>query len=234
MIALLRLLLLCHATRTTTAFVVAPTTAVKFHRTTITSIDMGRLFDTLEGLLFPTVEQNVVDTHREFLNQTLVGVLDDAETARASLVGFLNTWAKTELLSQDNGLATPVTVSDFAALPFHNQTWRMTVMFRPPPRYLSYKEQKSMEKGVLPDRKGAKLDSKSPGGIAIFINIAHVDNGGDCATANTTTSVQQLRIVAQRYGVDRDTVIKEASERAIIRRLEQALRIWQKVRDMKV
>lgn len=89
-----------------------------------------------------------------------------------------------------------------------------------------------MERGVLPDRKGAKLDSKSPGGIAIFISIDDIDHGGDCATT-TISSRQQLRIVAQRHGVDRDTVIKEASERAIIRRLEQALRIWQKVRDMK-
>lgn len=182
------------------------------------------LLDALEGILFPTTNGIYVaedDPHKEFLQQEFV-VDENAERARQSLVFFLNQWSRQ--LAQDNpqnnGLATPITIHEFKTLSLHNNsTLQMRIMFRPPPRYLSYLEQKSMEKGVLPDRKGAKLDSKSPGGIAISL----------ITTTATTPSV--LTFVAQRCGVDGDTVIKASSERAIIRRLDEALRIWKKVRD---
>ena len=42
----------------------------------------------------------------------------------------------------------------------------------------------------------------------------------------------ELQLVASRCGIDDDTVIKVASERTIIRRLEYAIRIWSKARSM--
>ena len=120
----------------------------------------------------------------------------------------------------------------------------MKLIFRPPKRYLSYKEQRSLEKGVLPDRKGAKVDAWSPGGVELIVGIAAVD--GDAGFTNTETihdenapppqqQQQQLSLQLQalRCDVDGDTVIKFTSERAIVRRLEEAIRIWRKVRAMK-
>lgn len=190
--------------------------------------------DTIEEMLFPTSNNDAVkiDPHQQFLQQDLV-VEEDAETARQSLVLFLNQWAVQlahDKNSQNTGLATPITVQEFKPPLLYdnnnnpnNTMLQMKIMFRPPPRYLSYNEQKSMEKGVLPDRKGGKLDSKSPGGIALSVTT----------TTTTTMSQPLLRLVVQRCGVNRDTVIKASSERAIVRRLKEALRIWQKVQAMK-
>ena len=123
----------------------------------------------------------------------------------------------------------------------------MKLIFRPPKRYLSYKEQKSMEKGVLPDRKGAKVDAWSPGGVELIVGIAVVD--GNVGSTNTAYGIKDgtalpqqqqqekqlaLQLQALRCDVDGDTVIKFTSERAIVRRLQEAIRIWRKVRAMKV
>lgn len=101
----------------------------------------------------------------------------------------------------------------------------MTLKFRPPKRYLSYKEQKGMEKGNLPDRKGAKVDAWSPGGVQLTVLVV-------------PTSIEldsfdwKLVLEVRRCDIDDDTIIKYSSERAIVRRLTQAVRIWQKVRAM--
>jgi hypothetical protein len=117
----------------------------------------------------------------------------------------------------------------------------MTLKFRPPKRYLSYKEQKSMEKGVLPDRKGAKVDAWSPGGIQLLVTVLEVPssslslsnqfNDGDDDDEAADRGFQ-LTLEARRCDIDGDTVIKYSSERAIIRRLKEAIRIWIKVRAM--
>eukprot|EP00977_Amphora_coffeiformis_P030278 scaffold45806_cov237-Amphora_coffeaeformis.AAC.9 len=213
--------------------------------------------DTIEDILFPKSNDNVVeiDPHQQFLQQDFVvdgdddDDDDDVETTRQSLVLFLHQWALQlahDKNPQNTGLATPITVQEFKSPLLYtnnnnnnkrsdndhhhttnNTTLQMKIMFRPPPRYLSYNEQKSMEKGVLPDRKGGKLDSKSPGGIAISISTL---------TAKPGTTLQLnptlLRLVVQRCGVDRDTIVKASSERAIVRRLKEALRIWQRVQAM--
>ena len=103
------------------------------------------------------------------------------------------------------------------------QTNSIRIMFRPPPRYLSYSEQRDLEKGTLPDRKGAKLDSKSPGGISIMIHTIERRKGSN-------DIYYELQLVASRCGIDDDTIIKVSSERTIIRRLKYAIRIWKNVR----
>ena len=195
-------------------------------RSSTKHLAMKLVLDTLEDMLFPTTTttREEVDPHKQFLQQDFAA--NDTDTARSSLVFFLNQWAMQLATDKptNNGLSTPITVNEFKPLlPFDDNnattttTLQMKIMFRPPPRYLSYNEQKSMEKGVLPDRKGGKMDSKSPGGMAIVL----------------TTTGDVLHLVVQRCGVDSDTVLKASSERAILRRLDEALRIWQKVRVMK-
>lgn len=132
----------------------------------------------------------------------------------------------------------------------------MKLTFRPPKRYLSYKEQKSMEKGVLPDRKGAKVDAWSPGGVELLVSIVVCQKSTIDSTTSTestkisfvaeestwenqpTQSSQQqvlaLQLQVLRCDIDGDTIIKYTTERAIVRRLKDGIRIWRKVRAMKV
>lgn len=92
----------------------------------------------------------------------------------------------------------------------------MKLVFCTPKRALSFKDARNLEKGILTDYKGAKLDSNSPGGLALIM---------------TTLSPTTLRLMVRRWGID-DTIIKITSERAIVRRLKDAMRIWEKVRQM--
>jgi len=105
-----------------------------------------------------------------------------------------------------------------------------------------------MEKGVLPDKKGAKVDAWSPGGIELIVSMVVVDADNiDVTTATTVDNstihngkhtngkiqYYHLQLQALRCGIDEDTIIKYTSERAIIRRLQnEALPIWKKVRQM--
>lgn len=109
-------------------------------------------------------------------------------------------------------------------------------------RYLSMNEQREMEKGRLPDRKGAKIDSKSPGGVLFLIQIT------SCCDTSTPTRTDmiaednpsiihdgeqhQLQLIAKRCDIDDDTIVKVASERTIIRRLNDAIRVWKKMRSL--
>ena len=105
----------------------------------------------------------------------------------------------------------------------------MKLTFRPPKRYLSFKEQRDLEKGVIPDRKGAKVDAWSPGGVKLTITIRpQHEEEGDI----TREQLYVMGMTARRCDIDGDTIIKYSSERAIIRRLEEAMRIWKKVRVM--
>lgn len=167
----------------------------------------------------------------------------DANLAHESLERYLCEWAF--LLESDKALSTPISSSsldpsrllkamdvlDYNEKSFQNekkearivQTNSIRIMFRPPPRYLSYSEQRDLEKGTLPDRKGAKLDSKSPGGISIMIHTIERRKGSN-------DIYYELQLVASRCGIDDDTIIKVSSERTIIRRLKYAIRIWKNVR----
>lgn len=85
-----------------------------------------------------------------------------------------------------------------------------------------------MEKnGVIPDRKGAKVDAWSPGGVEIRVIMRTVIRPDKTPPNNNSTRIV-LGVTALRCNIDGDTVIKKTSERAIVRRLENAIRIWKK------
>jgi hypothetical protein len=210
-----------------------------------------KLFDSLEEMLFPSENNNKVfiDPTKELVSYSFAVKDDDMDVARSSLEHFLNQWAfnlatdsSSSSSSKNNGLSTPISAGQFQDQAqddvddddesSSSTNARLRIMFRPPPRYLSYNEQKRMEKGTLPDRKGAKLDSKSPGGVDIRVrynNNALNDDDDDDDDDNNT-----ILLVARRCCFDSDTILKESSERAIVRRLDEAMRIWKKVRAMKV
>lgn len=158
--------------------------------------------------------------------------------AEESLTNFLEVWAKITL-QNDKGLTTPVSPTKFQTIPSEeiifeenclqnsSNSSSMKLIFRPPKRYLSYKEQKSMEKnGVIPDRKGAKIDAWSPGGVEIQVTINTIIK--ETAIGSEANQKSSIEIKARRCNIDGDTVVKKTSERAIVRRLENAIRIWKK------
>ena len=163
--------------------------------------------------------------NEEILNRNATAA---AIAAEESLANFLEVWARITL-PNDKGLTTPVSPTKFKTNPpevnttdIHYQTNNsMKLIFRPPKRYLSYKEQKGMEKnGVIPDRKGAKVDAWSPGGVEVEVTMT--------VTRFSNEEKSILSASARRCNIDGDTVIKKTSERAIVRRLENAIRIWKK------
>lgn len=118
------------------------------------------------------------------------------------------------------------------------KTLGVKISFLRQKRYLSMNEQREMEKGRLPDRKGAKIDSKSPGGVLFLIQIVSCC---DNSTLRTTDVIReddlqdqqlQLQLTAKRCDIDDDTVVKISSERTIIRRLNDAIRVWKKMRSL--
>lgn len=177
-----------------------------------------------------------------------------------SLTNFLEVWAQITL-QNDKGLTTPVSSTKFKTCTHHSASLSanqglppygkdydstdencnagdnyrsrcsMKLIFRPPKRYLSYKEQKSMEKGVLPDRKGAKVDAWSPGGVEIQVTMRSEVEAVLGTQTSRKTQRNILGVTARRCNIDGDTVIKKTSERAIVRRLENALRIWGKTQQ---
>lgn len=187
----------------------------------------------------PTASEKLLS---EEVNANLVALLHMGAATKGaveSLTNFLEVWARITL-QDDKGLTTPVSSTKFKLAPDHTTTTAnackqdsqtctstsMKLIFRPPKRYLSYKEQKSMEKGVLPDRKGAKVDAWSPGGVEIEVMATSLP----VAVLPTNTGERTIRIgvTARRCNIDGDTVVKKTSERAIVRRLENAIRIWEK------
>ena len=191
------------------------------------------IWNNLESLLFPEQEIVQEDPHKILaqwqLDEAVSNNEENLTSALSSLTHFLELWAKQ--LEGDKALATPITSSSKfqETLPTETSTnatenasaihLSLKLIFRPPKRYLSYKEQKSMEKGVLPDRKGAKVDAWSPGGVELVI---------------IESEPRRLELVAKRCNIDGDTIIKFTSERAIVRRLEETIRIWKKVRAMPI
>jgi hypothetical protein len=147
--------------------------------------------------------------------------------------------ADQEVISGDEGDGRD---DDHAGGHYQNSTSSsMKLIFRPPKRYLSYKEQKSMEKnGAMPDRKGAKVDAWSPGGVEIQVTMMTTTTTTATKTAALGTKMNQnqimlqqqrtsiLGIIARRCDIDGDTVVKKTTERTIVRRLENAIRIWKK------
>ena len=167
-----------------------------------------------------------------------------ASASIESLTNFIEVWARISL-QNDKGLTTPVTSSKFKIISNNdnsndnnnNMMMTMKLIFRPPKRYLSYKEQKSMEKNGSIDRKNAKVDAWSPGGVQIEIKIENeINNEIDNEIENEIIQQQRtnmntsskIGIILRRCDIDGDTIIKRTTERAIIRRLDDAIRIWKK------
>jgi hypothetical protein len=178
-------------------------------RTSHSSTTLYGFFDRVESMLF--LPSTGSETPRESMDPFLVLMEfpdleeeEDTSTARESLERFLQLWAR-QLEDDPKGLATPIVVQDFRAN-------------RNTPAIRSMK-QRGLEKGVLPDRKGAKVDAWSPGGVELVVS--------------TNADTSRLALTARRCDMDGDTVIKQSSERAIVRRLKEAIRIWKKVRAMK-
>ena len=199
----------------------------------VESFVVKTLFGGLDDNENDQISDQIQDSTKLLANVTDLEASDNLESilqAQASLERFLMDWAF--LLEDDKTLSTPITSTNKPLLRQIEETndgidasmilqaGYLRIMFRPPPRKLSFSEQKDLEKGQLPDRKGAKMDSKSPGGIQIRMIVIQNDYNFE------------LRLVARRCGIDNDTIIKVASERTIMRRLDEALRIWRKVRAM--
>ncbi|CAB9522120.1 expressed unknown protein [Seminavis robusta] len=174
------------------------------------------------------------------------------DIARESLMNYLQLWAR-QLQDDPKGLTTPVVAQGFRncnvteniegstggstgtileAATADYQYASMKLIFRPPKRYLSYKEQRDMEKGVLPDRKGAKVDAWSPGGVELIVKMIPLGSSNDLTSA-APIPTWRLQLECRRCDIDADTIIKYSSERAIVRRLKEAVRIWEKVRAMR-
>ena len=180
---------------------------------------------------------------------------DDVITSQESLVNYLQSWGRQLELSQDKSLPTPILVTDFrnvtrkydeidpptvtkSHLPMELV---MTLSFRPSKRYLSYKEQKGLEKGIIPDRKGAKVDAWSPGGVELILKLVEEEEKDEKNKSQSLEDdavkehkVYHLMLSARRCDIDDDTIVKFSSERVIMRRLKEAIRIWLKVREMQI
>jgi hypothetical protein len=199
--------------------------------------NLDRLENVINGALFSSVEEPTKEDPSKELacfENLVTGKETETEMKAAyeSLTNYLQLWAFA--LQQDpKAFATPITTSKFKQQQVEQQfleedgnnikkSTSMKIIFRPPKRYLSYKEQKGLEKGVMPDRKGGKSDAWSPGGIQLTVQVEMI----------LQQETAELRLVAKRCDIDGDTLIKRKSERAIIRRLNEAIRIWKKVRAM--
>lgn len=186
------------------------------------------------------------------------GSPEDISVAHNSMARYLLEWGKAlERADGSDKLTTPIFCSRFEAPTSPPQTGNtnresmnhavlltpsapreeehivktsgMKISFRKTKRYLSANEQRGLEKGRMPDRKGAKIDSGSPGGLALLVRTigpAPVDDPAQKAAR------QRLCLSVTRCDVDGDTVVKAASERTIVRRLKFAVRIWTNMRSM--
>jgi hypothetical protein len=234
--------------------------ALAFHPSKLTFSTSSLGISNLVNMLFPEEDISDVDPEQVLASFEMQALTDPKDLRKTydSLTNFLQLWGRNLELRPDKGLTTPITATDFRnatysyifldgssseteaekadetetviSRPEIPANVSMTLKFRPPKRYLSYKEQKSMEKGVLPDRKGAKVDAWSPGGVLLLVHVIEQRNAS--ATSIHNEPSWQLVLQARRCDIDGDTVIKYSSERAIVRRLKEAMRIWRKVREM--
>ncbi len=212
------------------------------------------------GSIFPENDVKIEEPNKELLCLTDLanGTMDEMTIAHDSLTAFLLEWGKSlEKADGTERLPTPIFCIPYSPTPqleFQEffidvyekeeyaaliQTSGVKLSFRKTKRYLSKNEQRGLEKGQIPDRKGAKIDSWSPGGILILIQTISCHNpsnesknGLECNTWNTEHERQRLRLVAIRCDIDGDTVVKVSSERTIIRRLKDAIRVWKKMRSL--
>lgn len=222
---------------------------------------MDNLEKLLMGSVFPEDDIEEVDPYKElasFANLT-VGTTAEISLAHNSLNAFLLDWGRAlEKATGPEKLPTSIFCIPFVPKPWAGRdqdeiaklgrkeyasgnsttvvkTSYVKISFQKTKRYLSRNEQRGMEKGQFPDRKGAKIDSWSPGSIILIIetvaahSVPKIDGvGGSLESA----VVHELTLTAKRFDIDGDTVIKVSSERTIIRRLRDAIRIWNKMRTL--
>lgn len=162
------------------------------------------------------VEQDPHKVLAEYPN--LASGNDNIAQARVSILSYLLRWGR--LLEEDESMTTPVFCG--TAINEERNTTSFKISFRKAPRYMSYNEQKNLEKGKFPDRKGAKIDAWSPGGVELVFDVE-----GE----GRQEAQHLLKLTAQRCDIDGDTVVKVRSEQTIVRRLNEAIRIWSKVRE---
>jgi len=121
------------------------------------------------------------------------------------------------------------------------KTTGVKLSFRKTKRYLSRNEQRGLEKGVVPDRKGAKIDLWSPGGILLIVETL-VPSSDRCNSTTKTGHMEdtksagdenhRLQLSVKRCDIDGDTVVKVSSENTIVRRLKEAVQIWSNMRSI--
>jgi hypothetical protein len=133
-------------------------------------------------LLFGTLEQNqeVNPTQQlAYFPRLSTGNETCIQQAHESLVRYLLMWASQ--LTHDKGLTTPVIYTPFQEQIYEsNSSCSMKLLFKPPKRIMSFQEQaRNLEKGMLPDQKGAKLDSKSQGGVKVVIMMSTNERMGN-------------------------------------------------------
>ena len=224
---------------------------------------LGNLEKVLVGSIFPENEIKLEDPHKELAFfphiTTDCQTSEEVSIAHNSLVSFLLQWGKTlEKADGSEKLPTPIFCVPFvpkqeaiisvvnstdAESQFQGQvikTSAVKISFRKTKRYLSRNEQRGLEKGQMPDRKGAKIDAWSPGGILLIVQTVKYDSPNEASFDSIEDMVEseegrfmlRLELRAKRCDIDGDTVVKLSSERTIIRRLRDAIRIWNKMRTL--
>lgn len=221
---------------------------------------MDNLEKLLVGSLFPDEEIEVADPNKEFVSfaNLTIGSYAEVSFAHNSLNGFLLQWGRAlEKAQGPEKLPTPVFCTPFVPKPWAGKdqdviaklstnanntnvsiedrssaikTSYVKISFQKTKRYLSRSEQKGLEKGQVPDRKGGRIDSWSPGGIMLILETVAAES--DIKAESYKAARHELRLSAKRCDIDGDTVVKKSSERTIIRRLRDAIRIWNKMRSL--
>jgi len=215
------------------------------------------LWDNLEklmvGSLFPEDEIKVEDPKKKLASfiDLATGSPGFVSFAHNSLTAFLFEWGRA--LQKADGsekLPTPVYCIPFVPQALSSKDAQMAALdedgctviktsgvkisFQKTKRYLSRTEQRGLEKGQMADRKGAKIDSWSPGGIQLLVQTVTCELSSDATNEikEGEMGVHRLRLLARRCDIDGDTVVKVSSERTIMRRLREAIRIWNKMRSL--
>lgn len=230
------------------------------HHTLLKMNLMDNLEKLLIGSIFPDDEIEKVDPYKEFVSfaNLTIGSYTEVSIAHNSLNAFLLQWGRSlEKAEGPEKLPTPVFCTPFVPKPWAGKdqdeiaklssnennndisiddrssvikTSYVKISFQKTKRYLSRSEQKGLEKGQVPDRKGGRIDSWSPGGIILILETVAAKSDINAETFEAAR--HELRLGAKRCDIDGDTVVKKSSERTIIRRLRDAIRIWNKMRTL--
>lgn len=221
---------------------------------------MDNLEQLLIGSIFPDDEIEKADPNKEFVTfaNLTIGSYAEVSIAHNSLNAFLLEWGRAlEKARGPEKLPTPVFCTPFVPKPWAGKdqdeiaklssneknngvsicdlssvikTSYVKISFQKTKRYLSRNEQRGLEKGQVPDRKGGRIDSWSPGGIILILETVAAQS--DVKAESFEAARHELRLSAKRCDIDGDTVVKKSSERTIIRRLRDAIRIWNKMRSL--